>query len=297
MKTYETATLEDVETLCANIDRHALAAHLVLRPKEFGRLLATFHSGQSDVTLLSLPTSAAEGCKRLRLASFRDAAKAEAAGSTLSTRLAVDTSEEMVAGYRHRGGEAAEASVNLKDLRVMVAFCEACDADCGLHFETPGSPLVACPDTRRRITSYYQDGARALDWEAELVLATMAEPNLAALEPAEAAAAVAAGAAAARARLGARETPRVGSAPPAEGWAGAAGEEPAGASLRFASAADRSHAEAAPRGEEGGDGAEEEEDEGFAVGWRRGGGAQPAPPKRPRSFQDDEEGEADDAFY
>ena len=305
MKTYEVPTLEEVETLCANLDRHAQPAHLVLQPKDFGRLLATFHSGQTDVTLLSLPATAGEGVKRLRLASFRDAARPDAAGAGLTTRLAADTSEDWVVGYRHRGDEAAEATVNLKDLRVAASFCEAVDSDCALHFSAPGAPLICCPDSRRRITSYFGGAERALDYDAEVVLATMSDANGAALDPTEAVAAAAAAAGRGRAASAApplHDTPHAGSAPPAA-WpgrdaaarmgGGAESQRPAphtDGQLRWASAEDRSLARGEPQQQP-----EPDEDDGDAAdGWAR----VRAPPKRPRGASDvDEDGEADVAFY
>jgi hypothetical protein len=103
---------------------------LVVDAKGLGRLLSNFHSGQSDVTLVSLPErlpvrgqqmAGAASPKRLRLVSHTDAAKsAAAAGAPLTTRLALDVTEEVVQGYTHRGDGMAEASVNLKDLKVRL---------------------------------------------------------------------------------------------------------------------------------------------------------------------------------
>lgn len=306
VKTYECSTLDDIEVLCANIDRRTLPVRLVLRPKELNKLLANFHSGQSDVTLLSLPDLPpgpdGERMKRLRLASYADPAKTEPAGASLSTRLAVDTHEELIVGYQHRSAGAAEATVNLKDLKVMVAFCESVDSDISLFFDQPGQPLLAVPDRRGRITSHFHNSEQALVYEAELVLATMLEESVTALDAAEVAALRRHMHAHTQQPAGAsRETPHAGSAPqgaaPEGGWTGqyrasvplsGAG---AGAGLRWAGAEEREAAGAAAgEGDEMGE--EEEDDMGEVV--ERGGGS-----KRRRAPPPigDEEGEAHDAFY
>lgn len=195
VKTYDVACLAEPEILCANIDRRKLPVKVVVKPKELARMLANFHSGQVDVTFVSLPDTPLAAplppgvaVKRLRLLSFVDPAKAEPTGSQLTTRLAVDAGDEMVATYTHRGNALAEATVNLRDLRVMVAFCEAVEADLALWFEAPGAPLLCCPDFRSRITSYFQGHGqeRSLDWDAELVLATMLDSNPTIFDAAEA---------------------------------------------------------------------------------------------------------------
>lgn len=128
LKTYDVACIADPEILCAHVDRRSLPCRAALRPRGLAKLLANFHSGQADVTLLSLPSNApavvAEpNAKRLRLLSYMDAAKAGGGGATAPgaaplTMLAVHTSEEIVSAYTHRGEAEAEATVNLKDLKV-----------------------------------------------------------------------------------------------------------------------------------------------------------------------------------
>ncbi len=128
VKTYDIACLEEVNILCNNTDRRQLPVRVVLRPKEFSKVLTNFHSGQVDVTFASLPDVPAAGAvpvggvKRLRLLSFVDPSKATPTGTHLTTRLALDASDEMIMSYTHRGNVIAEATVNLKDLKARASF-------------------------------------------------------------------------------------------------------------------------------------------------------------------------------
>ena len=45
----------DAEHLKATIDATTMPVKLVMRPKEFGRLLSHFQTGQNDITILCLP--------------------------------------------------------------------------------------------------------------------------------------------------------------------------------------------------------------------------------------------------
>ena len=131
-KTYDVVCLAEPQFLCANIDKRQLCARLVADGKGLGRLLSNFHSGQSDVTLVSLPERLPErgqagAPKRLRLVSYADPAKVDASqAAALTTRLALDFTEEVVQGYAHRGDDMAEATVNLKDFKVRAAFAMPC---------------------------------------------------------------------------------------------------------------------------------------------------------------------------
>lgn len=64
--------------------------------------------------------------------------------AALRTQLHVDTST-VFSSYSHRGEAAADVTFNLKDLRVMLALCEAMNANIALRFEQPGAPLLAEP--------------------------------------------------------------------------------------------------------------------------------------------------------
>ena len=58
----------------------------------------------------------------------------------------------------------------------MVSFCESVDANVAIYFDSPGQPMVCSPDFRNRITHFFHGPERAVDFEAELVLATMVDP-------------------------------------------------------------------------------------------------------------------------
>lgn len=141
IKTYRVKCLEDPEILVANVAKEGIPVSLVMRPKDLQRLLGNFQAQQTDITLLSHPPTPANAPlapgqgppalqrKRLRLSSSSDAARGTAgaanatdrggpaaAAAALQTSIDVDTRDFAV--YSHRGEEAAEATVNLKDLRV-----------------------------------------------------------------------------------------------------------------------------------------------------------------------------------
>jgi hypothetical protein len=189
VKTYEMRCVGDSAAfLSATVDRRALRCRVAARPKPLAALLANFAAPQSDVTLLSRP-----GGQRLRLQSYVDpgAAARAAPGAALTTQLALRTSEEAVTSFSHRGTAPAEATVNLKDLKVraaartrhracgasrrlsephmtrcapsctppqvFVAFCDAVDADVALMFDVPGAcvwppaPRSAAAELRRHL--------------------------------------------------------------------------------------------------------------------------------------------------
>ena len=58
----------------------------------------------------------------------------------------------------------------------MVSFCESVDANVAIYFDSPGQPMVCSPDFWNRITHFFHGPERAVDFEAELVLATMVDP-------------------------------------------------------------------------------------------------------------------------
>jgi cell cycle checkpoint control protein RAD9A len=60
-KTYGVHCVADAEHLKATLDAAAMPVKLVMRPKELGRLLSHFQSGQNDITISCLPEDEAGG--------------------------------------------------------------------------------------------------------------------------------------------------------------------------------------------------------------------------------------------
>ena len=227
VKSYSLNCVTDAEHLKATVDPSLMPITLVVRPKEFGRLLSHFQSAQTDVTVSFTPESSGAvpstggfaggfGDKRgetftasarnLRLSSFSDPNAPP--GQTLQTSISLDTAEDAVLRYEHAdsrnngGGDAADVTVNLKDLRAMVSFCESVDLDVALYADCAGAPMLVRPTMEfkgahlhhqqyggqqqygSRDRSNYFDAA-AVDFDAELVLASMLPCGNEAAEPTE----------------------------------------------------------------------------------------------------------------
>jgi len=57
----------------------------------------------------------------------------------------MDTAGDLFRRFSHASAEASDVTFNLKDLRTMVALCEAAGADLLIHMGTAGSPLLVEP--------------------------------------------------------------------------------------------------------------------------------------------------------
>ena len=216
VKNYGLNCVTDAEHLKATVDPSLMPITLVVRPKEFGRLLSHFQSAQTDVTVSFAPESTGAAppvggftgevrrwtrrnltapARNLRLSSFSDPNAPP--GQTLQTSISLDTAEDAVLRYEHAGspddgaGDAArDVTVNLKDLRAMVSFCESVDLDVAVYADCAGAPMLVRPTAEfkgaqfhhqqyggqpqygGRDRSNYFDAA-AVDFDAELVLASM----------------------------------------------------------------------------------------------------------------------------
>ena len=141
VKNYGLNCVTDAEHLKATVDPSLMPITLVVRPKEFGRLLSHFQSAQTDVTVSFAPESTGAAppvggftggfgdgrgetstapARNLRLSSFSDPNAPP--GQTLQTSISLDTAEDAVLRYEHAGspddgaGDAArDVTVNLKD--------------------------------------------------------------------------------------------------------------------------------------------------------------------------------------
>jgi hypothetical protein len=158
-KTYRIHVIEDAEHLKATIDAESMPVKLVLRPRGFSRLLSHFQPGQNDITIACLPESdGAERVERsfgvnanepppprknLKLTSYVDP-NAPPSGA-LQTSIGMDTSEDAVLRYEAKKDETLEVTVNLKDLKAMVAFCEHVDVDVAIFADSPGAPVLVRP--------------------------------------------------------------------------------------------------------------------------------------------------------
>ena len=212
-KTYGVHCVTEAEHLKATIDANAMPVKLVMRPKEFGRLLSHFQSGQTDITISCLPEEEDAGAqvdgfggggshapaRNLKLSSFSD--PNAPMGQALQTSVSLDTAEEAILRYDNdTDGAPVDVTVNLKDLKAMVSFCESVDVDVAIFCEHAGAPMLVRPTAEYKSGAFagggaggpgagrFGDGgggtgggeehyryfdAAAVDFEAELVLASM----------------------------------------------------------------------------------------------------------------------------
>lgn len=94
------------------------------------RLLSSFHASISEITIVAHPeasTSAAQRHRCCHLKSFIDAAAA-ADNTKLLTAMVLDTRAAFLS-YRHTSDDVADVTCSVKDLRTMLAFCEALGAN------------------------------------------------------------------------------------------------------------------------------------------------------------------------
>ena len=198
-KTYGLHCVTDAEHLKATIDPTQMPVKLVTRARELGRLLSHFQSGQNDITVSCMPEEdgadafrdhragsamAPPPARNLRLSSFADPNAPP--GQALQTSISLDTAEDAILRYEHDGANKVDVTVNLKDLRAMVAFCESVDVDVAMFCETAGAPMLVRPTAKYRGSHRAQGAdahreqhrgpyfdAAAVDFDAELVLASM----------------------------------------------------------------------------------------------------------------------------
>jgi cell cycle checkpoint control protein RAD9A len=226
-KHYGLHCVTDAEHLKATVDASLMPISLILKPKEFSRLLSHFQSAQTDVTVSFTPEQTnhpnasgkdfsggfgdrrheKENSRNLRLSSFADPNAPP--GQHLQTSIGLDAAEDAVLRYTHEkdASETAGAgpstststdvTVNLKDLRAMVQFCESVDLDVAIYADSAGAPLLVRPCAEFRGAGHgrgeYGTGrgegggpggggrgnngnyfdAAAVDFDAELVLASM----------------------------------------------------------------------------------------------------------------------------
>lgn len=57
----------------------------------------------------------------------------------------LDLSSDLFLDFANRGGTPSDATFNVRDLKAMVALCEAMHAHVAISFDSPGQPLVVAP--------------------------------------------------------------------------------------------------------------------------------------------------------
>ncbi|KAF6142497.1 hypothetical protein GIB67_039461 [Kingdonia uniflora] len=158
----------DIQQL--SLDRRKLPSSLVVRPRDFSRLLANFQSSLQEITIIatepsSVPPDAASeiGGKSVELRSYIDPAK-EDNDTALHTQLWIDPSEEFLQ-YKHTG-DPVDVTFGVKELKAFLSFCEGCEVDIHLFFEKAGEPILMAP-------KFGLDDTSTSDFDVTLVLATM----------------------------------------------------------------------------------------------------------------------------
>ncbi|KAK9829514.1 hypothetical protein WJX72_006295 [[Myrmecia] bisecta] len=174
----------DSEILQAAVDKEAFPTCVIAGAAELNKLLGSFQSTLEEITIIATPDNSAgtgQAGKAVHIQSFFDPAKGKA-DKSLYTQLAVDT-HEVFFSYQHSSEEASDVTFNLKDFKTMLSLCESMGANVAIRFDQPGQPLVVEPQFRG---AHIQD----VDYEAELVLATLMESqphNLGSMQDAAAA--------------------------------------------------------------------------------------------------------------
>ncbi|CEF99386.1 Rad9 [Ostreococcus tauri] len=192
-RTYEMCEVIDCEHVDAEMDAEAMPGKCVMRARAFGALLQHFASAaQEDVTI----TFGIEGevCVEvdegrignssgniLTLSSFATAGAG--LSQALQTSVSVRRDDESILFYRNTAGSKIEVTVNLKDLRGVVQLCEASDVDLAIYCAQAGAPVIAKPTADYKLFHQHgesqQAAAPSVDFEAELVLATVLPPEIA----------------------------------------------------------------------------------------------------------------------
>ena len=197
-------------SLKATIDASRMPVRLVARPREFGRILSHFQSGQNDITISCSPEGAENGFddrdllktgdergaahRNLKLSSYADPNAPRAGASNLrfsrhrrGRRRKLRARRQRPRG-RHRQSEGPprdgcllrERRFGRRVILRLRGGAGACQANCGVSLAR--RPARGRCRVRRRARGYdnhhgrYFDAAAA-DFEAELVLASMLPPG------------------------------------------------------------------------------------------------------------------------
>ncbi|KAG0584518.1 hypothetical protein KC19_3G214900 [Ceratodon purpureus] len=172
-KTYWITCNNDTEMQNVMVERDSFPSHLVIKPKDLGRLLGHFQSSLQEITLIATEPVSTEmdpdsEAKAIELKSYIDPARDTTDGA-LHTQLWIDPSEELSA-YTHKG-PPVDVTFSVKELKAFMAFCEGAEADMHMFFDKAGKPVLIAP-------RFGLDDSAHSDFDATLVLATMMSSQL-----------------------------------------------------------------------------------------------------------------------
>ena len=195
-KTYEMCVVTDAEHVDADLAAEDMPVKCVVKAKTLNQLLAHFASAaQEDVTIMCAPDSDAgdngngDERKIVTLSSYSN--PNGGLSQALQTSIALRRDDESILHYRNTSSSKVEVTVNLKDLRSMVHLCESSDVDVALYCAQTGAPVLVKPTADFKIF-HQRDGFAndhyerpRVDFEAELVLASMLPTADAAVDPSQ----------------------------------------------------------------------------------------------------------------
>lgn len=172
-KTYWITCNNDTEMQNVMVERNSFPSHLIIKPKDLGRLLGHFQSSLQEITLIatepvSTDMDSDSEAKAIELKSYIDPARDTTDGA-LHTQLWIDPSEELSA-YTHKG-PPVDVTFSVKELKAFMAFCEGAEADMHMYFDKAGKPVLIAP-------RFGLDDSAHSDFDATLVLATMMSSQL-----------------------------------------------------------------------------------------------------------------------
>jgi hypothetical protein len=166
-KVYKIPSME-VEMLQANFDTSAFPTCIKTGAEALSRLLNGFDAGIDDLNILALPsiyTTANRDTVRLR--SYIEPSNRKV-DRTLNTQLGLESDSDLLYEYYHNSDQPSDATFNFKDFKAMLGLCEALRGGISIYIQGVGQPAVLAP--------HVPGDSISLDFIAELVLATLAEP-------------------------------------------------------------------------------------------------------------------------
>ena len=196
-KTYEMCVVTDAEHVDADLAAEDMPVKCVVKAKTLNQLLSHFASAaQEDVTITCASDTDTgddngngEARKILTLSSYSN--PNGGLSQALQTSIALRRDDESILHYRNTSASKVEVTVNLKDLRSMVHLCESSDVDVALYCAQTGAPVLVKPTADFKIF-HQRDGFAndhyerpRVDFEAELVLASMLPTVEPAVDPSQ----------------------------------------------------------------------------------------------------------------